>query len=128
MPEAIPERGDLIVLNFNPQAGHEQAGRRNAIVLSPKEFNKLTGFIVVCPITNQKKGYPFEVELPKEGVSLAKGGYPITGVILTDQVKSLDWTARNLKVLKKYDPEDAQIDEMNEIIDDCLAKIATYLK
>jgi|SRR5699024_1665539 len=128
MPAAIPERGDLIVLNFNPQAGHEQAGRRNAIVLSPKEFNQLTGFIVVCPITNQKKGYPFEVELPKEGVSLAKGGYPITGVVLTDQVKSLDWTARNLKVLKEYDPEDAQIDEMNEIIDDCLAKIATYLK
>jgi mRNA interferase MazF len=120
----IPERGDLIVLNFNPQAGHEQAGRRNAIVLSPKAFNRATGFIVVCPITNQKKGYPFEVNLPDEGISLGENGFPITGVILADQVKSLDWTARNLKVLKKYDPSSAQI---NEIIDECLAKIATYL-
>lgn len=123
----IPERGDLIVLNFNPQAGHEQAGRRNAIVLSPKAFNKATGFIVVCPITNQKKGYPFEVDLPDEGVSLDDSGFPITGVILTDQVKSLDWTARNLKVLKKYAPNDAQIKVIDEIIDECLAKIATYL-
>lgn len=123
MSEVIPKRGDLIVLNFNPQAGHEQAGRRNAIVLSPKEFNEMTGFIVVCPITNQKKDYPFEVQLPKEGVPLA-GGYPITGVILTDQIKSLDWTACNLKVLKEYSPEDAVFDE---IIDECLAKIATYL-
>lgn len=122
-----PGRGDLIVLNFNPQAGHEQAGRRNAIVLSPKEFNEMTGFAAVCPITNQKKDYPFEVALPKEGIFLDDGGFPITGVVLTDQVKSLDWTARNLKVLKKYDPEDAQIEEIDEIIEDCLAKIETYL-
>ncbi len=122
----IPERGDLIVLNFYPQAGHEKAGRRNAIVLSPKAFNKATGFIVACPITNQKKGYPFEVDLPDEGVSLDDNGYPITGVILTDQVKSLDWTARNLKVLKKYDANDAQIKVIDAVIDECLAKIATY--
>lgn len=119
MSKVIPKRGDLIVLNFNPQAGHEQAGRRNAIVLSPKEFNEVTGFIVVCPITNKKKGYPFEVE----GVSLTDG-YPITGVILTDQVKSLDWAARNVKVLKEYAQTDVEIDE---IINECLAKIATYL-
>lgn len=123
MSKFIPKRGDLIVLNFNPQAGHEQAGRRNAIVLSPKEFNELTGLIVVCPITNKKKSYPFEVDLPKEGVSLTDGN-PITGVILADQVKSLDWVARNLKVLKEYSETDAEIDE---IIDECLAKIATYL-
>lgn len=123
MSKVIPKRGDLIVLNFNPQAGHEQAGRRNAIVLSPKEFNEVTGFIVVCPITNKKKGYPFEVDLPKEGVSLTDG-YPITGVILTDQVKSLDWAARNVKVLKEYAQTDVEIDE---IINECLAKIATYL-
>lgn len=128
MPVSVPERGDLIVLNFNPQAGHEQAGRRNAIVLSPKEFNQVTGFIAVCPITNQKKMYPFEVDLPKEGISIEGDGYPITGVVLTDQIKTLDWTVRNLKVLKKYDPEDAQIEKINEIIDDCLAKIETYLK
>jgi len=123
----IPERGAFIVLNFNPHAGHEQAGRRNAIVLSPKEFNKATGFIVVCPIANQKKGYPFEVDLPSEGIYINGSGFPITGVILTDQVKSLDWTARNLKILKKYDPNDAQIEVMDAIIDECLAKIATYL-
>lgn len=127
MPAVVPERGDLIVLNFNPQAGHEQAGRRNAIVLSPKEFNQATGFVAVCPITNQKKGYPFEVVLPKEGIAVEGDGFPITGVILTDQVKSLDWTARNLKVLKKYNPSDAQIEEIDEMIEECLAKIGTYL-
>jgi len=124
MLENAPGRGDLIVINFNPQAGHEQAGRRNAIVLSPKEFNQLTGFISVCPITNQKKGYPFEVELPKEGISLGDNGYPITGVVLADQVKTLNWKARNLKVLKKYNPEDEQI---VDIVEECLAKIETYL-
>lgn len=123
----IPERGDLIVLNFNPQVGHEQAGRRNAIVLSPKAFNQATGFIAVCPITSKKKGYPFEVALPDGGISLDDNGFPITGVILTDQIKSLDWTVRDLKVLKKYNPEDAQIEIIDAIIDECLAKIATYL-
>lgn len=123
-----PGRGDLIVLNFSPQAGHEQAGRRNAIVLSPKEFNEMTGFAAVCPITNQKKNYPFEVELPEKGISLDNGGYPITGVVLSDQVKSLDWKGRNLKFLKKYNPEDPQIEIINEIIEECLAKIETYLK
>ncbi|WLR42042.1 type II toxin-antitoxin system PemK/MazF family toxin [Bacillus carboniphilus] len=123
MSEIVPERGDLIVLNFNPQAGHEQAGRRNAIVLSPKEFNEATGFIVVCPITNQKKGYPFEVNLPNGGIPFEEG-FPITGVILTDQIKSLDWRVRNLKVLKKFNPENEII---VDIIDECLAKIATYL-
>lgn len=127
MPFIVPERGDLIVLNFNSQTGHEQAGRRNAIVLSPKEFNQETGFVAVSPITNQKKGYPFEVELPKEGLALNDGSFPITGAVLTDQVKTLDWTARNLKVLKKYDPKDPQIKELNEIIDECLAKIGTFL-
>jgi mRNA interferase MazF len=126
MPE-IPERGDLIVLNFDPQAGHEQAGRRVAIVLSPKLFNKATGYIAVCPITNQKKGYPFEVDIPNEGLSPDDNGFPITGVILTDQIKSLDWTARNLKVLRKYNPKDTQIEVIEAIIDECLAKIGTYL-
>lgn len=127
MSASTPTRGDYILLNFNPKAGHEQAGRRIALVLSPRTFNEATGFVVVCPITNQKKGYPFEVSLPAEGLSLAEEGPPITGVILTDQVKSLDWKARNLKVLKKYTPEDPQIQELDEIIEDCLAKIATYL-
>ncbi|KAF0996370.1 toxin-antitoxin system, addiction module toxin component MazF [Geobacillus sp. TFV-3] len=74
----------------------------------------------------KKKGYPFEVDLPKGGIFLEDGGDPITGVILSDQIKSLDWKARHLKILK-YNREDAQIEEINEIIDECLAKIATYL-
>jgi len=67
------------------------------------------------------------VDLPKEGISPDGDGYPITGVVLTDQIKSLDWKARNLKILKKYNPEDAQIEEIDKIIDECLAKIETYL-
>jgi mRNA interferase MazF len=85
-----PRRGDLIWINFNPQSGHEQAGRRPGIVLSPKTFNETTGFAVICPITNQQKGYPFEVEIP--------GGLSISGVILADQVKSLDWRSRKIDV------------------------------
>ncbi|HOQ76078.1 MAG TPA: type II toxin-antitoxin system PemK/MazF family toxin [Thermoclostridium sp.] len=124
---SIPDRGAFIVLDFTPKAGHEQAGRRIAIVLSPKDFNDRTGFIVVCPITNQKKGYPFEVEIPADGISPDGPGDPITGVVLTDQVKSLDWRARNIKVLKHYDQNDPQIKAIDEIIEECLAKIATFL-
>ena len=88
-----PSRGDLIYLDFNPQAGHEQAGRRPALVLSPKPFNEKTGFAFVCPITSHKKGYPFEVELPEDG--------NMKGVILTEQLKSLDWTARSIQIKGK---------------------------
>ena len=117
------ERGDIVVLNFDPQAGHEQKGRRTGIILSPKEFNAVTGFVAICPITNQKKGYPFEVSLPDEGIQLNEG-FPITGVILTDQVRTLDWKARKLKVLKKFESTDSQ---MVDIVDECLAKIETFL-
>jgi mRNA interferase MazF len=83
----VPERGDVVWITFNPQAGHEQAGRRPAVVLSPKAYNGKVGLALLCPITSQKKGYPFEVALPE--------GLPIGGVILSDQVKNLDWKARN---------------------------------
>lgn len=105
-----PERGDLVYVNFNPQAGHEQAGNRPGIVLSPKEFNEATGFVAICPITNTIRGWGYEVKLPE--------GLAFQGVILTDQVKSLDWQARNLRV-RGQAPE--------EIVDDCLAKIHTFL-
>jgi mRNA interferase MazF len=82
----IPNQGDIVWLTFNPQAGHEQAGRRPALVLSPTAYNGKVGLAVLCPITNQIKGYPFEVLIPE--------GLPISGVILSDQVKSLDWRAR----------------------------------
>lgn len=86
MAAFVPDAGDLIWLTFDPQAGHEQAGRRPALVLSPKPYNRKSGLALVCPATNQVKGYPFEVPAPRDcGVS---------GVFLADHVKSLDWKAR----------------------------------
>jgi mRNA interferase MazF len=93
----IPARGDLVTLDFNPQTGHEQAGRRPAIVLSDKSFNELTGFAVVCPITNEEKDYAFEVKVPQ--------GLSVTGVVLTDQMKSLDFNRRRLRVVGSALPE-----------------------
>lgn len=82
----VPERGDLVWITLDPHAGHEQAGRRPALVLSPSAYNGRVGLALLCPITNQTKGYPFEVPLPD--------GLSVTGVIGADQVKSLDWQAR----------------------------------
>ncbi|QTH41376.1 type II toxin-antitoxin system PemK/MazF family toxin [Cohnella sp. LGH] len=87
----IPARGDLVWMDFDPQAGREQAGRRPAIVLSELAFNQLTGFAVVCPITTQAKGYAFEVPIP--------GGLTFSGVVLTDQFKSLDVRKRKVEVV-----------------------------
>ena len=87
----VPQRGDAVWITFNPQAGHEQAGRRPAVVLSPESYNGKTGLAVLCPITGQVKGYPFEVQLPD--------GLPVSGAILSDQVKSLDWRARNAELI-----------------------------
>jgi len=80
----VPEAGDIVWLQFNPQAGHEQAGHRPALVLTPAAYNGKTGLMVCCPMTTQSKGYPFEVEIA--------GNQP--GVVLADQVKSLDWRVR----------------------------------
>jgi len=82
----VPARGDAIWITLDPQSGHEQRGRRPALVLSPAAYNRKVGLALMCPITNQVKGYPFEVPLP--------GGLPVTGVVLADQVKSLDWIER----------------------------------
>lgn len=82
----VPERGDLVWLAFDPQAGHEQAGRWPAVVLSPREYNGKVGLAIFCPITSRAKDYPFEVALPE--------GSPFHGVVLADQLKSLDWRAR----------------------------------
>jgi mRNA interferase MazF len=83
----VPERGDVVWLNFDPRTGHEQAGRRLAVVLSPAAYNGKVGLALLCPITSQVKGYSFEVPIPN--------GLSVSGVILADQVKSLDWRARN---------------------------------
>ncbi len=82
----VPDRGDIIWIDFNPQRGHEQAKRRPGLVLSPKAYNQKTSLCLLCPMTSKQKGYPFEV--------LLKNGDP-ENVILSDQVKSLDWKARN---------------------------------
>ncbi len=82
----VPERGDAVWITLDPQAGHEQAGRRPALVLSPSAYNGRVGLALLCPITTQVKGYPFEVPLP--------AGLPVAGVVGADQVKSLDWRAR----------------------------------
>jgi mRNA interferase MazF len=85
----FPERGDIVWMTFTPQVGHEQQGRRPAVVVSPVEYNKKVGLALSCPITSQEKGYPFEVALP--------AGFPVRGVILSDQVKNLDWQSRKAK-------------------------------
>ena len=87
MTNYVPKRGDVIWINFNPQAGHEQSGRRPAIVLSPHSYNGKVGLCLLCPITNKAKGYPFEVTIPENS--------GVTGVVLADQAKSLDWQIRN---------------------------------
>jgi len=106
----VPDRGHLVYVNFSPQTGHEQLGIRPAIVLSPKSFNHTTGFALVCPITRKQKGYPFEVKLPTR--------LGVEGVILTDQIKSLDWKARQFS----YKGIAA-----NDVVDDCLQLINTIL-
>jgi mRNA interferase MazF len=91
-----PERGDVVWLDFDPQAGHEQGGRRPALILSPSSYNGRTGLAILCPITSRVKGYSFEVTIPL--------GLAVTGVILADQVKNMDWRARNTAFICKFPP------------------------
>jgi len=96
MASSVPRRGDLVWLSFDPQAGHEQAGHRPAFVLSPESYNRKTGLLLACPITSKVKGYPFEVALPP--------GLPVGGVILADQIKSLDWKVRKAEFIVRTPP------------------------
>lgn len=89
----VPDRGDAIWLNFTPQAGHEQAGHRPALVLSPEFYNQKAGLALLCPITSQVKGYPFEVPLSEADA--------VRGVVLADQVKSLDWREREAEFIEE---------------------------
>jgi len=87
----VPECGDVVWITLNPQAGREEAGRRPAVVVSPQSYNAKVGLGIFCPVTSQIKGYPFEVLIPT--------GLPVTGAILSDQVKSLDWRARKAELI-----------------------------
>jgi mRNA interferase MazF len=101
-PADAPDAGDLVWLTFTPQAGREQAGRRPGLVLSPRSYNAKVGLCLVCPVTHHAKGYPFEVALP--------AGLPISGVILADHVKSVDWRDRECECITEV-PE-AVLDEV----------------
>lgn len=106
----VPERGDLLWLTFDPQAGREQAGRRPALVLSPASYNRRASLALVCPVTTQVKGYPFEVVLPP--------GLPLAGVILADHLKSSDWAARRAQFIAKAP---------REVLEDVTAKLRPLL-
>src|SRR5262245_18851579 len=102
----VPNRGDVVWITLDPQAGHEQAGRRPALVLSPSTYNGRVGLGLFCPITNQAKGYPFEVPIPD--------GLGVSGVVGADQVKSLDWRARKATRIATI-PEELVLDVIERI-------------
>ena len=106
----IPGRGDIVWLDFNPQSGHEQKGRRPALVLSYKNYNEKIGLGIFCPITSKEKGYPFEVKIM---------GKKIKGCVLSDQIKSLDWKIRNIEFIEKIkdDVLDGVIEKIKVIIE-----------
>ena len=110
-PQYIPTRGDIVWLSFTPQAGHEQSGHRPALVLSPKSYNDKTSLALLCPITSTSKGYPFEVPLPSQSA--------ISGVVLADQIKSLDWRSRQARF---------QCQTTRQVIGEVLAKVNVLLK
>ncbi|MBI2095750.1 MAG: type II toxin-antitoxin system PemK/MazF family toxin [Candidatus Omnitrophica bacterium] len=103
----VPKKGDLVILSFDPQAGHEQKGRRPALVLSNDLFNKDTGFAVACPITNTQRDIPFHVRIPS--------GSSLTGFVMVDQVKSIDYRRRQIKYVEQAPSE--LVDETLSILD-----------
>ena len=106
----VPDRGDLVWIEMNPQAGREQAGRRPAFVVSPKSYNGKVGLALLCPLTSKVKGYPFEV---------AVEGKTVQGVVLADQVKSLDWKARRARLVERAD---------RAVVSEVLAKIEVLIR
>ncbi len=101
----VPEKGDLVWLNFTPQSGHEQSGRRPAVVISPSEYNGKTGLGIFCPLSSKEKGYPFEVQIKNDRIS---------GVVLSDHLKSLDWESRKAELISKV--TENELDEILEKI------------
>jgi mRNA interferase MazF len=106
----VPQRGDFIALTFDPQSGHEQMGRRPALVVSHDLFNKSTGLCIACPITNTRRDFPFHVPIPMD--------QDVTGVIMVEQVKSIDFRSRKAKHIGKA--PDAVLQEVLSILDACI--------
>jgi mRNA interferase MazF len=96
MKKYIPTRGDVVWVDLNPTRGHEQANVRPAIVVSPHSYNAKSNLVLLCPVTSQVKGYPFEVLLKEK---------KIKGVVLCDQIRSIDWSARNVRLIQRTDTE-----------------------
>lgn len=103
----VPDRGDLVWITLNPTAGHEQAGRCPAMVISPRSYNRKTGLCIVCPATRQAKGYAFEVEIATPDGT--------TSVVLADHIRNVDWMARNIQLIHRL--SDAELSEVVAIID-----------
>lgn len=110
MAAYIPKKGDFVALTFDPQSGHEQRGRRPALVISNDLFNKHTGLCVACPITNTRRDYPFHVSIPE--------GHKVAGVVMVEQVKSIDFRSRDAKRIERA-PE-AVLEEVLSILDACI--------
>ena len=106
----MPRKGDLVILTFDPQAGHEQKGRRPALIVSNDLFNKHTGFAIACPITNADRRVPFHVEIPAES--------SLTGFVMVDQVKSVDYRSRRVKLVERAPVQ--LVNEVLSILDACL--------
>jgi mRNA interferase MazF len=106
----VPERGDLVRLSFEAQAGHEQSGRRPAMVVSPREYNRKVGLALFCPLTTRVKGYPFEVAIPEK--------LKVRGAVLSDQLRSLDWRARRVRRIGRAPAA---------VVQEALAKAASLL-
>lgn len=110
MARYVPKQGDFVVVSFDPQSGHEQKGRRPALVVSNTLFNKHTGLAMVCPITNTQRNFPFHVALPSGG--------NLNGYIMVEQIKSVDYASRRAKMVAKA-PQ-AVLDEVLSILDACI--------
>jgi len=110
MPEYIPRKGDFIALTFDPQSGHEQKGRRPALVVSNTLFNRTTGLALACPLTNTDRHIPFHVPVPQDCI--------LTGFVMADQIKSLDFKARQARLIEKA-PQ-ALLEEVLAILDTIL--------
>jgi len=106
----IPKKGDFISLTFNPQAGHEQKGRRPALVISNTLFNKATNLAMVCPLTNRDRNYPFQLAVPKQS--------SLTGFVMVEQLKSYDYKARQAEFIEQA-PQ-ALLDDVLAILDECI--------